>query len=92
MNALQRKKMRENGGIDPPSVSLPAVTPAQLRAMARALEQQKDSDSVVLEEIALELDAGHDPLVLVYGGESCSAFNVSPRTGAELLLLLERAG
>lgn len=60
--------------------------------MARELEIQSNNDSVVLEEIAVELDAGNGPLVLVYGGEACSAFNVSLRTGAELLLLLERAG
>ena len=64
--------------------------------MARELEKQgPHSGAIALEVIAYQMEETGEltPLVLVFGGDgACSVFNISPRIGADILLLLERAG
>lgn len=64
--------------------------------MARELEKQNSTTlAVALDVVAFEMEGNeeHDPLMLVYGGDGgCSVFNLTPRLGAELLLMLEKVG
>lgn len=60
--------------------------------MARELEKQDSKAGRALDDVAIELEEGKEPFVLVFGeGGSCSAYDVTPRVGAEILLMLERA-
>jgi len=66
--------------------------------MARELEKQGSTNgagAIALGVVAFQMEETGDqtPLALVFGGEgACSVFHISPRDGAEILLLLERAG